>query len=326
LVVVITTAIPHRDMHRLCPGGQLRWGRCDFLLNPPRGTRCDYWIVFATSRDRDHMQCNPANTLFIAGEPPSKKIYPRAFYAQFARVVSTRSEDPHPRVTTSALGLNWHVGLHSGENRYVYGYDELRALTRGPASNKISVVCSDLTTTEGQRLRLRFLQSLKDALGDSIIHFGRGFTPITDKMDAILPYRFHLVLENSASPHYWTEKLADAYLGLAHPFYSGCPNLADYFPPEGFTAVDANRPDEAIALMRAKLAAPVSAAETAMTLHCRDLILDTYNPFARFAYWTEQFHQPGPLSQAVEITTHKAFRPFPRGLLYRLRRPADDPN
>jgi hypothetical protein len=230
----------------------------------------------------------PENTLFIAGEPPSKKIYPRRFHAQFHRVVSTHVGDPHPRVTTSLPGLNWHVGLDRDEDRYRYGYDHLKPLPLGRKSPRISVVCSNLTTTAGQRQRLALLDFLKAALGDTIVHFGRGFTPIGDKMEAIQPHRFHLVLENSCSPDYWTEKLSDAYLGWAHPLYAGCPNLDDYFPAAGFTAVDVTRPAAALEVIRARLEQPVDLEALAC---CRELILDTYNPFARFAYWAEAFYQ-----------------------------------
>jgi len=319
LRVAITTTVDHAGLEFLCPGREPRWGRCEFLLNPPRGTLCDYWIVFAGSRDRDRLLCAPENTLFIAGEPPSKKIYPKGFYAQFHRVVSTHAADPHPRVTTSLPGLNWHVGLNRDENRYTYGYDELLQLPPGAKSNKISVVCSNLTTTAGQRQRLALLERLKAALGDAIIHFGRGFTPIGDKLDAILPHRFHLVLENSCSPDYWTEKLSDAYLGWAHPIYAGCPNLHDYFPAAGFTAVDATQPDAAAAIIRDLLENPATPDELAHLRHCRGLILNDYNPFARFAHWAERFHQAGATPHPVRVTTHKAFRPFPRGLIYRMK-------
>ncbi|MEI6605691.1 MAG: glycosyltransferase family 10 [Verrucomicrobiota bacterium] len=318
LRVAVSTTVSHADMDRLCPGRQMRWDRCDFLLNPPRDTACDYWIVFAGSRDRDRMHCAPENTLFIAGEPPAKKIYPKNFYAQFHRVVSSHAADPHPRVTTSLPGLNWHVGLSREADRYQYGYDELKRLAPTAKSNRVSVVCSNLTTTAGQRQRLALLDHLKAALGDAIVHYGRGFTPIGDKMDAILPERFHLVLENSCSPDYWTEKLSDAYLGWAYPIYAGCPNLGDYFPAAGFTAVDVSQPEPAAAIIRTLLAEPPSPEEIPTIAHCRDLILDMYNPFARFAHWAQLFHQPGTRSQSVAITTHKAFRPFPRGLIYRL--------
>jgi len=319
LRVAVTTTVGHADLDRLCPNRQPRWGRCDLLVNPPRGTVCDYWIVFAGSRDRDLMHCAPDNTLFIAGEPPSKKIYPKKFYAQFHRVVSSHAADPHPRVTVSFPGLNWHVGLFRGEDRYHYGYDELKRLTPPAKSNKISVVCSNLTTTAGQRQRLAFLEHLKAALGDAVVHYGRGFTPIEDKMDAILPHRFHLVLENSCSPDYWTEKLADAYLGWAYPIYAGCPNLADYFPSAGFTAVDVTQPEPSLSIIRELLGRPPGQAQLEVLACCRDQILDEFNPFARFAHWAELFHQPGARSLPVTITTHKAFRPFPRGLIYRLK-------
>lgn len=319
LRVAVTTTVSHADIDRLCPGRHLRWDHCDFLLNPPRGTACDYWIVFAGSRDRDHLLCAPENTLFIAGEPPSKKIYPKKFYAQFHRIVSTHAADPHPRVTTSLPGLNWHVGLYRNEDRYHYGYDELKTLAPGQKSNRISVVCSNLTTTAGQRQRLAFLQELKTALGDAIVHYGRGFTPIEDKMDAILPHRFHLVLENSSSHDYWTEKLSDAYLGWAYPIYAGCPNLGDFFPAAGFTAVDLKQPQQALTIIRELLTQVPDPQEMHTMEQCRNLILDHYNPFARFAHWAQQFYHSGGAPQRIDITTHKAFRSFPRGLIYRLK-------
>jgi hypothetical protein len=318
LRVVVTTTINHGGLERLCPHRELSWDHCEFLLNPPPGTACDYWIVWVGSRERDWMQVAPENTLFIAGEPPSKKIYPKKFYAQFHRVVSTHAADPHPRVTTSLPGLNWHVGLNRADDRYALGYDELSPLPPGTKSNRISVVCSNLTTTPGQRQRLALLDYLKAELGDAIVHYGRGFNPIGDKLDAILPHRFHLVLENSSSPDYWTEKLADAYLGWAYPIYSGCPNLHDYFPSNGFTPVDASQPAATVETIRKLLAQPGGPGELHNLDQCRRLILDDYNPFARFAHWATQFHQPGGLPRRLPITTHKAFRPFPRGWLYHL--------
>lgn len=325
LRVAITTAIGHKGLELLCPHRELRWSQCEFLLNPPRGTACDYWIVWAASRDRDSMRVAPQNTLFIAGEPPSKKIHPKKFYAQFQRVVSTHAADPHPRVTTSLPGLNWHVGLDRNGNRYTYGYDELKLLRPEGKTDRISVVCSNLTTTPGQRQRLALLDYLKSELGDAIVHYGRGFTPIGDKMAAILPHSFHLVLENSCSPDYWTEKLSDAYLGWAHPIYAGCPNLGDYFPSSGFTAVDVTQPAAALDIIRAKLRQRLDPEPLA---ECRDLILDAYNPFARFAHWAEAWHQPGLPAIPVRVTSHRAFRPFPNNWLHRIKsrlKPTSDP-
>lgn len=317
LKLAVTTAISHSGLDHFLPGRKMEWGNCDILLNPPIGTPCDYWIIYAASRDKDHLHVAPENTLFIAGEPPSKKIYPRAYYAQFHRVVSCHAEDPHPRVTPSAPGLTWHVGLDHRTDTYLYGYDELAAMKpTAERSDKISVVCSDLTTTQGQRDRLKFLDRLKREMPDRILHFGRGFQTIDDKFDAIRPHTYHLVLENSSAPDYWTEKLADAYLGYAYPIYAGCPNLADYFPSNGFTPIDILNPDESIAIIRSLIGREIDRSVIA---ECRRRILDVYNPFARFAHWAEKFHRPGLAAQKVSITSHRAYRPFPRGLMHRLK-------
>jgi hypothetical protein len=315
--VVVTTDILQRDLEKLCPNGDLRWGNCEFIINPPAGTACDYWIIYCGSRPLDSMVCAPENTLFIAGEPPAKKIYRACYYAQFHHVISTRKDDPHSLVTATALGLPWHVGLKN--NNYLYGYDELKALRPRSKQNKISVVCSSLRSTAGQRERLEFLDFLKRRLGDRIVHFGRGFTSIDDKMEAIAPYRFHLVLENSRSPHYWTEKLADAYLGWAFPLYLGCPNLHVYFPENSFARISPENPEETVAMIEKLLATEPSDATEQIIRKCRELVLDTYNPFARFAHWAELFYQPMP-ARLVKVDSHKSFRTFPAGSLHRLKR------
>jgi hypothetical protein len=126
------------------------------------------------------------------------------------------------------------VGLSWKESRFTIGYDALKQLTPPEKQNRVSVVCSTTAQTAGQRQRLKFLAALKQRLGDDLMVFGKGFQQIDDKLEATLPYRYHLVLENSQSPHYWTEKLTDAYLGWAFPLYVGCPNVGDYFAKESF--------------------------------------------------------------------------------------------
>ena len=51
----------------------------------------------------------------------------------------------------------------------------------------------------------------------------------------------------------------------------------------------------------------------------RRLALDIYNPWVAWAKWAEQFHDPAAVPENLVIRSHKAFRPFPRGLLFRLR-------
>lgn len=318
LVVRLNMDVAPGGMALLSPGGAMRWGRCLFDLNPPPGGRADFAVVLANARPYDRFVCAPQNTLFIAGEPLEKKLYAPGFYRQFGHVLDTHPMSRHPGLILGAPGLNWHVGLDMRSRTYRFGYDYLKALTRPPKENRIAVVCSSANFTPGQRHRLALLDYLKQRLGDRLVHFGRGFQPIDDKMDAILPYRYQLVLENTCAENYWTEKLADAYLGWAYPVYLGCPNLDAFFSPDAYCAIDGG--DFAVAGDRIErlLERPESETEIAAVAESRHRVLDIYNPLAWAARWAETLYRPAPESE-VWIRIHKAFRPFPRGLIYRMR-------
>ena len=113
-----------------------------------------------------------------------------------------------------------------------------------------------------------FVDKLKEALGDELDVFGRGVRPIDDKAEAIGPYRYHVVLENNTIDHFWTEKLADAYLGEAFPIYSGGGQLARYFDPQSFATIDVSDPDRAVADV-VKLLADDPAARVQPLLQAR---------------------------------------------------------
>lgn len=323
LRVVVTTdsEAKHREvlLPDTRPGDAPKAGNCDFILNPDQPVDADFWIVFGNARTKDVMHCAPENTLFIAAEPESKKIYPRKFYRQFHRVVDAHEKSGHPRITLHAPCLNWHIGLNHETKCFDRSHDELSAIPCPEKPiNKVSVVCSSANHTEGQRTRLRFLSELKEHLGDDLVHFGRGFTQINDKFDAILNYRFHLVLENCQLPHYWTEKLVDSYIGWAFPIYVGAPDLESYFPKHTFTPISMDSACKAAETIRDLLDKPRDQTEIDALELGRDLAMNTYNPWNSWARWAEQFHLGGAEKRDLRILSHKAFRPFPRGLIHRL--------
>lgn len=305
---------------RLCPDPGLRVGRCRFLLNPEGVFEADFWIVFANARSADQVVCAPENTLLIVGEPAEKKVYPYKYYRQFHHVVDTHEGSKHPRCILHAPCFSWHVGLDHQTAHFEYGYRELsQEPPPDPLENRISVVCSDAAHTPGQVQRLHFLEQLKARLGDRLAHFGRGFQPVSDKMAAIRGYRLHLVLENCRTAHYWTEKLSDAYLGWSFPYYSGCTNLEAYFDSAAFHAVDLAGVDAVAAAIHEHLDRPVSIEERAAVGIARDGILNRYNPWVQWARWAEQLHDPAARSKPLCLRSHKAFRPFPQNLIFRLK-------
>lgn len=296
--VRVTVPFMRRGARLPLPGGAKVWGRCEFAVNPEDGGEHDFWVVLGFAHEWEHARVPAGNTLFICGEPPAKKRFPRAFYRQFGHVVDTHRHSRHPGLILHAPCLGWSVG--GGQYRPV-------ETPPPPKRNLVGVVCSSTAKTPGQRRRLRFLAALKEAMPEQIMHFGRGFRPVEDKLEAILPYRFQLVLENSQSPHYWTEKLADAYLGWAHPLYVGCPNVGDYFPRESFTPLNMDDLPGSVALIRRLLAEPEPDVARAALVEARRRMLEDYGVGVRCARLVEQLHRPGPPVR-TEIRTYKAFR------------------
>jgi hypothetical protein len=100
-----------------------------------------------------------------------------------------------------------------------------------PVKSKVlSVILSGKANSQGYRWRSALAQKAKTVFGQDCDIFGFGHRPIPDKRVAIDPYLFTLVVENDAHNYYWTEKLADAYLGFSYPIYSGDPRVQDDFP------------------------------------------------------------------------------------------------
>ena len=149
---------------------------------------------------------------------------------------------------------------------------------------QFGTVISTKTATEAQRRRIRFVRRLKDILGDDLDVFGRGFRPVSDKAEAIAPYAYHLVLENNYIDNFWTEKLADAWIGWALPLYLGAPNLAAACGlPDGFVALDPDDEEGNLARIAQCLGRPLWEERREALARCRAWCLQGTNVFARTA-------------------------------------------
>ena len=147
----------------------------------------------------------------------------------------------------------------------------------------ISVVCSTKTATSAQRARLALVSLLKERLGDALHVYGREFNPVDDKMSAIAPYKYHVVLENNLLPHFWTEKLSDAWLGWSLPLYLGAPNLGTVCPAAGFVPLTAGAPEACVRVVLQALESHLWESRQAELALCRHWMLETTNVFATAA-------------------------------------------
>lgn len=284
--VKLTTNFPSWPLLRQTPGSRGVWGDCRFRVNEDEVEACDYWVVYEGLPKAAHTRCPAENVILVTGEPPSIKSYTRGYLEQFATVVTCHPGIAGPRVIRSQQAQPWHIGVIAGggsPGSDVGDYDALSSRARFAKTKTISVVCSSKAITEGHRRRLRFVEALRSHFGSRLDVFGRGFREVEDKAVALLPYEYHVAVENESLDDYWTEKLADAYLADAFPFHYGCPNLASYFPAESFAAIDIGDPEASIAVIEVAIAGGLRSQRREALDAARRLVLDEHNLFALLA-------------------------------------------
>ncbi len=280
-VVKVSTSFPDWPLIRQTPKGEGIWGNCKFIINEPI-QECDYWVVYEDLLRTEEVVCPIKNTLLITGEPPSIKKYGQIFLNQFSNIITCQRDIKHENVSYVQQALPWHVGRSLEKIRpdsMNKCYDELKKIERFRKTKLMSVVVSEKSSTKGHRARLAFVEHLKHHFGDQLDVFGQGGRRIDDKWDAIEGYKYHVVLENSSYEDYWTEKLADAFLGGAYPLYFGCKNIYEYFSPEALTAVDIYKVGESIELIEREILSLRYERSVDSIEFARNLILDKYNVF-----------------------------------------------
>lgn len=271
-------------LKRQSPGGSGDWQGYRFLLNEPV-PEADAWLVLEDLARPETCRIPPGRTVLLLYEwHYIKPKYPEAFIRQFDAVYTYRPDRPHPRTIHRWLPLPWFHGVpltqgHQAE-KGAKSLEQYRRDTMPEKPRLLSVISSSKALCEGHQLRLRFIKALQAAFPGQIDVFGSGIREIRDKAEAIDPYRYHIVLENGMNPDGWTEKLADCFLGRAHPFYWGCPNLQGYFPKDSFTPIPIEDPARAIRIIREAIAADVFSRGQAGRESAREMILDRYNLFA----------------------------------------------
>lgn len=306
--VKLSIAKDNEGCNRQLPQGKYVWKDYHFFINEDV-SEPDFWVVYSKGeRKTETAMCAPENTVFITGEPETVYHYSNGFLSQFARILSVQNGIKHQNMLMCQPAQPWHIGKitkkyeggikNASEVVYTQNYDSLKSST--PQKTKLmSVITSNKAFTKGHRERIEFVHGLKDYYGDQLDLFGWGFNDFADKWDVIAPYKYHICIENSAYPHYWTEKLADCYLGGAFPFYFGAPNVEEYFNKDAFCKIDIKDIDRTIKIMDGALASSfyeksIGALETA-----KQQVLDKYNLFNLLV---EQLEQMNPYEKKVKLT------------------------
>ncbi len=247
--VKLSTRFPSWSFIRQTPNQNGNWGNLKFYIDDDIND-CDWFVVFGGITKEQKINCYPQNTILITDEPSSIKKYEQEFTKQFNTIITIQKDIKAPNIINKQL-LPWYLGAHYNQtankfDKFDKSYDELKNHNINQKTKLISIISSSKNKTPGHKQRLKFIKKLKKHFGNKIDIFGFGLNNIPDKWDAIAPYKYHVVIENSLEENYWTEKLADSYLAESYPIYYGCPNIDDYFNKNSITIIDILNPYEAI--------------------------------------------------------------------------------
>ena len=301
----------------------------EVVVNQPV-KECDVWVVYQGLYRPESCVVPPNRVFFFGYEPPGLHDYNDHFLRQFSKVVSCHDKMDHPGLVLRQQAQPWLAGVtrHHCDNVHTgfgvrYSIEDFASMSPPRKDRTLSVVCSRKVMVPGHQDRLDFLGSLKRDLGDDLDIYGYGFRPVEDKWDGLAPYTYHLVLENSCATHYWTEKLADAYLAWCVPIVRGCPNLADYFPNESFIQLDPGDPERAARIVKETVNRPPTDGQRSAVMEARRRILEDYNLFAEIRRMAET--TPSGPPQNIRLKDERLFlpggwwRPFVRLMTDRCR-------
>ena len=264
---------------------------CQFFVNT-EVEGVDVWFVMEQPDD-DDLTCDvPASRVFFL---TAETAFPTGYYMdsparmdylrQFARVFTCH--DVYLDTVTYALPfLPWMVNANHGPSVTAPHERDLHYLANLQSLDKpraLSVFCSTQTLTPTHRLRLRFVEQLKEHFGEQLHWYGNGVNPVAEKWEGLAPYRYSLVLENQASAHVITEKLMDAFLALCYPIYWGAPDAAAFFDPDSFTTIDIKDLAGSIARIEEILQQDPYEQRLPAIRASRDRVLTDYHLYRRLA-------------------------------------------
>lgn len=244
----------------------------------------------------------PENLILTTSEPLSVLAYPKDYCSQFGMVCSCQETLKHKNVVYTPAILPWFAGLSlpaAKATRPPIDFDTLKAMPTPQKSKLISVVSSNKAFTSGHVKRIEFVERLKEYYGDKLDVYGRGYRDFSDKLDVTLPYKYQIVIENCSNKYYWTEKLADCYIGESFPIYYGCTNISDYFPDGSYAKIDINDFDASVKAIDALLARDAYEEAKPLLKECKELVLEDYNMFNVVARYLDTLDPSRPKKKIV---------------------------
>lgn len=225
-------------------------------------------------------------TVFCEVEPDAVNPRNSRFLNQFGIVVTSSEQQLTTEKWQQSNFSGWFVGMEFAEKgiNYQKGYDWFKKLNPQTKMDKISIVTSNKNRKKRPfyEKRLKFIKELQEIIPEHLEIYGRGFRSVGDKAEVLLPYKYHLALENCTGKYTWTEKIADPLLCWSYPFYFGCTNMEEDIPSNSFTYVDIHDPQGSAEIIVNAIKNQLWEKSLSSIEEARNLMLNKHNIIFRF--------------------------------------------
>lgn len=260
------------DVRQQSPASNCRWGDVQFTFDPI--IECDVFVALNPPNRDVRVRCPPGNKWLLTGESPIEQYrWHIDSFRHFDKVFTFWDDSVSSNIVHDQTALPWHVGR---------SYDNLIDLTLeqglSAKTDRVSWVTSNATHKEGHKLRMGFKDFMLEQ-GFAFELFGRGFSPIDHKFDAIFPYKYSIAIENYSCNDYWTEKIADCFLSWTVPIYWGAKNILSYFPAKSMILIDPSDKPQALKTIRSAVEDDYFARNLDALAEARQLVLEKYQLF-----------------------------------------------
>ena len=257
------------NLFRQTPNSLGIWNNVEFFTDENK--ECDYIIILNKLESNVKVKVLPENIWAVMQEPYIKGIHDWMIFQhnQFSRVYTHHIFNHQKRYHRSQPLLPWHINKT---------YDELVAMKVPDKTKLLSCISSNKGNFPGHILRVKFIEQLINSRF-KIDLFGKGYHYVSDKWEALSAYKYSIVIENSSSKDYWTEKIADCYLSFTVPIYFGCTNLDEYFPENSFIKIDINNFQESLEIISNVITSDYWEKNIDSIITARERILNEYQFF-----------------------------------------------
>ena len=262
---------------------------------------------------REPLACPRSHTLLFVTEPSSIRLDGLHYLAQFGRVVTSRpfSEAERAFLMERGTTVDPEPCLVPFYGRDMDGDAHLSLADIAAEAPEKTEILSTVTSTKAMdhtvhARRQAFVQEMKARLGDTLTLFGRGIRDIRDKREGMVPFRYHIAIENHYQSGHYTEKLTDCFLARCLPFYFGDPDYAERFPRDAVIPIDIFDADRSEHIIREAISTDQYAARREALEEARSLALLRADPLLRTLQWAKGL--PSVAASGEVILGRHAFR------------------